>query len=143
VTGLARQRGVCRQALYRQAHAVAVAVEGTQAAQRLQAARQRLAELQARCAALERQAQGAVLVDGDRRSAFAATAQALGVRLSAARALRPVVLGDAAPSSPPWGGWRSGPPARPAPPSRRSTSTAVSAPTRWPPTNSSRATSRC
>jgi hypothetical protein len=98
VTALARQRGVCRQTVYRQAHAVVLAVDGTHADQRLQPLRQRVADLEARAAALQQQLHNAVVVDADKQAEFVATAQALGVSLSAARTLLGVVLGDAAPS---------------------------------------------
>jgi hypothetical protein len=97
VTRLARRRGVCRQALYRQAHAAARAVTGTPTPRR-RAARRRQAQLRARVAALERQLAAARAADADKHAQFAATAQALGVSLSAARALLAVLLGDAAPS---------------------------------------------
>jgi hypothetical protein len=91
VAGLARRRGSSRQALSRQAHAAARAVEGAQAARRLARLRPRLAE------AL-RQLRQAVVLDHDRQAEFAATAQALGVSLSAAAALLAVLLRDRAPS---------------------------------------------
>jgi hypothetical protein len=98
VTALARRRGVCRQALYREAGAAVLAVQGTLAEQRLQALRRRVADLAARAAALEQQLRGAVVVDADKQAEFAATAQALGVSLSAVAALLAVLLGGAAPS---------------------------------------------
>src|SRR5689334_1377011 len=82
VTGLARQRGVCRQTLYREAHAVVRAVEGSQAEPPPQALRQRLADLEARLAALPQQRRDAVVIAADQQAEFVATAQALGVSLS-------------------------------------------------------------
>jgi hypothetical protein len=98
VTGLARRRGVSRQALYREAHAVVLAVEGTQAEQRLHELRRRVADLEARVAELQQQLNRAVVVGPDQQAEFAATAQALGVSLSSARALLQVLLHEEAPS---------------------------------------------
>jgi hypothetical protein len=98
VSAHARQRGVCRQTLYRQTHAVVLAVQGTAAQQRLHELRRRVADLQAHATALQQQLHNAAVVDADKQAEFAATAQALGVSLSAAQALLRVVLGDATPS---------------------------------------------
>lgn len=98
VSALAGQRGVSRQALYRQAHAAAAAVEGSAHRQQLEDFRQRLAQAQGACAELQRRSGQAVACDRDRLAQFAATAQALGVSLSAAHALLRVVLGPRAPS---------------------------------------------
>src|SRR5437763_5167963 len=75
VTALADQRGVCRQALYREAHAAAQAVDGAAHRQQVEELRQRLAAAEARCAELERQLRHAVVVDRDRQAQFAAVAQ--------------------------------------------------------------------
>jgi hypothetical protein len=99
VTRLARDRGSSRQALYRQAHAAAQAIEGTQAERRLADLRQRLADAQARLTDAQARRRQAVVVDADRQAQFAATAQALGVSLSATRALLAVLLGADAPST--------------------------------------------
>jgi hypothetical protein len=98
VTRLAHARGVFRQTLYREAHAVALAIDPD----RLQAAaarqRQQRAALQAEIDSLRQQLRRAVVVDADQQAEFAATAQALGVSLSSVRALLAVLLGDATPS---------------------------------------------
>jgi hypothetical protein len=91
VARLARRRGSSRQALYRQAHAAASAVEGSRAARRLADLRQRLTDARA-------QLRQAIVLDDDRQAEFAAAAQALGVSLSAARALLALLLRDRAPS---------------------------------------------
>ena len=98
VTHLAHQRAVCRQALYREAHAAAATVAGTALPQSRDALRQRVAQLEQQGVVLREQLRQAVLVSDDRQAEFAATAQALGVSLSAARALLRVVLRDRTPS---------------------------------------------
>src|SRR5262249_29653840 len=95
---LAGQRGVFRQTLYRQAHAVARALNPDRANAALADCHRRLAQAQAEQARLEQQLQQATVVDLDKQAQFASTAQALGVSLSAARALVAVLLGKAAPS---------------------------------------------
>jgi hypothetical protein len=69
------------------AQAAARAAAAAQAEPRSHPWRQRVAERQARVTALQRQRAGAVLADADQQAECAATAQALGVRRSAARAL--------------------------------------------------------
>ena len=97
VSALARQRGVFRQTLYREAYAAHAALDERPHPQ-LDALRQRLAEQQQRLDDLQQQLRHAVVVDADRQAEFAATAQAQGVSLSAAHALLAVLLRDATPS---------------------------------------------
>jgi hypothetical protein len=97
VTALARQRAVPRQALYREAHAAHAALQDDPA-QHLRPLRQRLDEQQRCLEDLRRQLRHAVVLDGDRQAEFAATAQALGVSLTAAHALLHVVLRQDTPS---------------------------------------------
>jgi hypothetical protein len=96
VTHLAHDRGVFRQTLYRQAHAVARALDPDRAA--LADLRLRLAQALAEQARLRLQLARAIVLDDDKQAEFASTAQALGVSLSAARSLLAVLLGQAAPS---------------------------------------------
>jgi hypothetical protein len=96
VTHLAQQRGVRRQTLYREAHAVVAAVERTDPRRR----RRRRAEPPARGAAAAPAPWPAGALDADRQAQFAATAQALGVSLTSAHALLAVLLGAATPSVP-------------------------------------------
>jgi hypothetical protein len=98
VSALAGQRGTSRQALYREAHAAAAAVEGSAYRRQLDDLRQQLADAHRAAAELRRQLGQAVAFDRDRRAQFAATAQALGVSLSATHALLAVCLGAGAPS---------------------------------------------
>ena len=90
VSQQARQRGVCRQRLYREAHAVVRAVRSVRPVPR----RRRREQLPAP----RRQPAWAVLVGPERQRQFAATAQALGVSLSATHALLAVVLGARTPA---------------------------------------------
>src|SRR5438874_12618012 len=96
VTRLAHQRGVFRQTLYREAHAVALALEAAPAPRHTDA--RRLADVQAEADGLRQRLRLAVVLDDDKQAEFVATAQAQGVSLSAARALLAVLLGKAAPS---------------------------------------------
>jgi len=94
VTALARQRAVPRQTLYREAHAVCAALQHDPTP----SLRQQLHEHQRDLDALRQQLRHAVVVDADRQAEFAATAQALGVSLTAAHALLRVVLRQDTPS---------------------------------------------
>jgi hypothetical protein len=98
VTRLAIDRGVFRQSLYREAHAVARALDPDPGNAALADLRQRLALALAECRRLQQQLARAIVLDDDKQAQFASTAQALGVSLSAARALLAVLLGQAAPS---------------------------------------------
>ena len=98
VPRLAHQRAVPRQTLYREAQAAAAAVAGTVLPQERAALQQQLAQVEQERAALQEQLRQAVVVGADQQAEFAATAQALGVSLSAARALLRVVLRDRTPS---------------------------------------------
>src|SRR6516225_1850372 len=81
---LARLRGASRQSVYRQAHAVHQAVAGTRCRRRLADLRRRLAAAAAAGDALRRRLRRALAPDAERQAEFAATAQALGVSLTAA-----------------------------------------------------------
>jgi hypothetical protein len=99
VSHLAQQRGVCRQFLYRQAHALAAVLDDSAAQQQtLQSLRTLVQQQHAQLDSLRRQLSQAVVLDDDKRAQFAAVAQATGVSLSATRALLKVLLGPAAPS---------------------------------------------
>jgi hypothetical protein len=83
VTRLALDRQASRQSLYRQADAVAQAVEGTHT-QQLQ---QRLDDAHAQLAQLQHQLRHAVFLTADKLAEFAATAQATGVPFSSQHVL--------------------------------------------------------
>lgn len=97
VTALARQRGVFRQTPYREAHALHRHLR-TPDDPSLPELRQRLDQQQQRLDHLQQQLRHAVVVDADKQAQFVATAQALGVSLTAAQTLLHVVLGEAAPA---------------------------------------------
>lgn len=105
VTRLAQSRGVFRQTLYREAHAVADALDPHRQAAAQDSWRQRLAQLQAQGEQLRQQLRQAILLGPDKQAEFASTAQALGVSLSATRALLVVLLGKQAPSVARLGRW--------------------------------------
>src|SRR5262245_47091949 len=98
VTRLARQRGVPRQTLYRQAHALALHADPERQARAQHDLRQRVRELETELARQRQRPQQACTLDSDQQAQFAATAQALGVSLSSAHALLQVLLGQRAPS---------------------------------------------
>lgn len=95
VTRLAQDRGSSRQRLYRQAYAVADAVEGSQTLQRIQHLQQRLAESERRVAELQQQLSQAVFLTPDKLAEFASTGQATGVPFSTARVLLRVLTAHA------------------------------------------------
>jgi hypothetical protein len=98
VTRLAPQRGVFRQTLSREAHAVARVLDPQPANAALADLRQRLAQALAQQTRLKQQRAPATVRDDDKQAEFAGTAQALGVSLSATRNLLAVRMGRAAPS---------------------------------------------
>jgi hypothetical protein len=95
VSRLARRRGVCRQRLYREAHALAHAVANTQPQPQSHRRRRQPAPPSAHAAAAPL---APLTVAADQLTQFAATAQALGVSLSATQALLAVLLGQDTPS---------------------------------------------
>jgi hypothetical protein len=105
VSRLARTRGVFRQTLYREAHAVVNALDPDRQAAAVAPLQQQLASLQAEVQQLRHRLQGTVTLDADQQAEFAATAQALGVSLSSTRALLGVLVGKAAPSVATLGRW--------------------------------------
>jgi hypothetical protein len=87
VTRLAQQRGVCRQTIYRDTHALLDTLADAVPRQLVEPLRQRLDELHARCQQGEARLDDAYDISADRLAAFAATAQAEGVSLPVARRL--------------------------------------------------------
>jgi hypothetical protein len=98
VTRLAQARGVFRQTLYREAHAVADALDSSRTDALLASLRQQLAAFQAENQRLRLQLRQAIVVTADQQAPFASTAQALGVSLPAARTLLAALTGSATPS---------------------------------------------
>ena len=91
VTTMARDREQSRQSLYREAHQVADAVDGTVAQARIDELQQQLAQRQAEVHDLQERLKHAVEITTDTQHEFAAVAQAEGVSLSVARRLLQVV----------------------------------------------------
>ncbi len=91
VTRYARERGVCRQWVYREAEGVATSLEGT--AQRAEQARlrARVRELEQQNAVLEQRLAQAVVLDDDKQAEFASVGQASGVSLPVCRVLLEVL----------------------------------------------------
>jgi hypothetical protein len=100
VTRLARQRGSYRQALYREASGVVVALEEQPALDQREALRRQLAQTQAQLNEARQALAAAPDLGADRQAEFVATGQALGVSLSAVHALLAVFLRQATPSVP-------------------------------------------
>src|SRR5260370_19470357 len=94
VTRLASQRGAGRQAVYRQAHAAARAVDGSATRLLVNQLRQENAAMRQTVADLQGRLEGAVVIDTDHLAEFAGTAQGKGVSFTAARALLAVFLRD-------------------------------------------------
>jgi hypothetical protein len=92
VTRLAHARGVCRQRLYRETHALLARLADSVPGPLVEALQRRLDELQVHCQHLEERLGGGYTIDRDRLAAFAATAQAEGVSLPVARRLLAVLL---------------------------------------------------
>jgi hypothetical protein len=86
--------------LYREADAVARLLDPYGPVHEVALLRQRLVEVQAEVKRLQAQLAQAVIPDRDKEAQFAATAQALGVSLSAAPTLLGIWLGPATPSTP-------------------------------------------
>lgn len=98
VSQYAHQRGVSRQALYRQTDHVLRALDPAPAQRELARLRQELADAHCQCAQLQGRLADAVVIDRDKQAEFAATGQALGVSLSAVYSLLRVLLRNATPS---------------------------------------------
>lgn len=98
VTRNARQRGLSRQRLYRQAHGALRDLDPSQHLQQLAHLRQQLTHLQTRLQTLQAAQSRCVLFTADLQAQFATTAQAEGVSLPVARRLLAVFLADDTPS---------------------------------------------
>src|SRR5262245_32040871 len=87
VTRLAHERGVCRQRLYRETHALLAGLADAIPRPLFEALQRRLEELQAHCRQLECRLGDGYAIGRDRLAAFPPTAQAEGVSLPVARQL--------------------------------------------------------
>ncbi len=101
----ARERGVCRQWLYREAHWVRGRVEGTSWQRQLDQLRQQVDVLQQRNRELEQRLSQAVVLDQNKQAEFACVGQAMGVSLAELRTLLEVLLPEQTPSEATLGRW--------------------------------------
>jgi hypothetical protein len=88
----ARDRGVCRQSIYREAAWVEARVDGSAGQEERERLQQENRELQQRVAQLQQHLEQAVLLDQDKQEEFATVGQAIGVSLSDAHTLLEVLL---------------------------------------------------
>jgi hypothetical protein len=105
VTQHAQDRAISRQRVYREAAAVAAAVDGAAARARQDETNRQLAAAHQQIAALEERLRHAVVLDRDRQAEFAAVAQAEGVSLPITRRLLHVILTKNTPSVAALGRW--------------------------------------
>lgn len=91
VSRYARERGVCRQWVYREADAVAVTLEGTAQRDERARLRARIGELEQQHAVWEQRLAQAVVLDDDKQAEFASVGQAIGVSLPECRVLLEVL----------------------------------------------------
>jgi hypothetical protein len=98
VTRHAKERGVARQTLYREASQTISALEGRAQRAEVDRLRARNRQLEARIAELTRDLANAVVVDADRMARFASEAEAEGVSLAVAQRWLSQLLPGQAPS---------------------------------------------
>ena len=101
----ARQRGVSRQRIYREASWVDGQLQTPDWQRERQALRQQVRDLQQQVAQLHEQQSWQVLLHPDKQAEFASVGQAIGVSLPQARRLLAVLLGDETPSVAKLGRW--------------------------------------
>jgi len=94
VTKMAEDREQSRQSLYREAHQVAEAVDGTTAQVQIEELQRQLADREAEVKSLEARLKHTVELTPDKQHEFAIVAQAEGVSLSVARRLLQVMKGS-------------------------------------------------
>src|SRR6516225_9830913 len=81
VSRYARQRAVCRQRVYREAHWLGQRLDDQALQQERDVLRQRVRDLERRLAERERQLARAVVLTKDKQAEFAGTGQACGISL--------------------------------------------------------------
>jgi hypothetical protein len=94
VSRYARQRGVCRQRVYREAHWLGHRLDDQALYQERDALRQRVRDLEQRLAQRERQLAQAVVLTKDKQAEFAATGQACGISVPNLHTLLKVLRAD-------------------------------------------------
>jgi hypothetical protein len=92
VSQRARDRGVSRQTIYREAAWVETRVDGSAWQEQIERLRRENGQLQQRLAQLQHHLEQAVILDRDKQEEFATVGQAIGVSLSDARTLLDVLL---------------------------------------------------
>lgn len=92
VSGYARDRGVSRQWVYREANGVAAALENSRQHQQIGDLQAQVRELKQKCCALEKTLAQVVLLEEDKQAEFASVCQALGVSLPQCRQLLQVLM---------------------------------------------------
>jgi hypothetical protein len=101
----ARDRGVCRQSIYREAAWVEARVDGSAWQREIERLQQENGRLQQRLAELQQHLDQAVLLNQDKQAEFATVGQAIGVSLSDAHTLLDVLLPGKIPSVAKMGRW--------------------------------------
>jgi hypothetical protein len=91
VSRYARERGVCRQWVYREAAWVALTLEGTAQREENARLRARVRELEQQNGVLEQRLAQAVVLDDDKQAEFASVGQSIGVSLPGCRELLEVL----------------------------------------------------
>jgi len=96
VTRYAQQRGVCRQWVYREAHAVGRTLDSQPWRQENDGLRQRVGELERQRQALQERLAQSVVLDAAKQAELASVCQALGISLPDCHRLLQVLVGDQA-----------------------------------------------
>jgi hypothetical protein len=105
VSQQARERGVCRQRVYREAAWVGARVDGSAWQREIERLREENRTLQQRVTELQGQVEQAVVLDQNKQAEFASVGQAIGVSLPEARILLEVLLPGRIPSVATLGRW--------------------------------------
>ena len=92
VSRYARERGVCRQWVYREAHWVAATLEGKEPREEIARLQARVRELEQQQAVLQDRLAQAVVLDDEKQAEFATAGQARGVSLPDCRELVEVLI---------------------------------------------------
>jgi len=96
VVRFAREQGISRQRVYREAGEVTRTLEGTQTHQHIEHLETELVQLRQQVAQLQEQLSEAVVVDDEKQTQFACVAQACGVTLPQCHTLLEVLIADQA-----------------------------------------------
>lgn len=94
VSRYARERGVCRQWIYREANWVAATLEGQTQCAELKRLREQVSQLERKQVELEQRLAVAVVIDEEKQAEFATVGQARGISLPDCRELLEVLIAD-------------------------------------------------